>query len=95
MTLSEVIFLVGAGLFAGCINTLACVGSLFSMPLLIFMGLPSIEANASNRVALFIQNIFAIQGFRSKGVFLFPFSLWLGLSATVGAIIGAQIAIDI
>jgi len=95
MTITEVIMLIGAGLFAGCINTLAGGGSLITMPLLIFMGLPSVEANATNRIALFIQNIFAIQGFRSKGVFLFPFSLWLGISATIGAIIGAQIALDI
>ncbi len=95
MTIPEIILLVGAGLFAGFINTLAGGGSLITMPLLIFMGLPSVEANASNRVALFIQNIFAVQGFRSKGVFLFPFSLWLGISAAVGAIIGAYIAVDI
>lgn len=95
MTFTEALILIAAGLFAGCINTLAGGGSLITMPLLIFMGLPSVEANASNRVALFIQNIFAIQGFRSKGVFLFPFSLWLGISATFGALIGANIAVDI
>ena len=95
MSLIEALILIAAGLFAGCINTLAGGGSLITMPLLIFMGLPSVEANATNRVALFIQNIFAIQGFRSKGVFLFPFSLWLGISATIGAVIGAQIALDI
>lgn len=95
LTLLEVASLVGAGLFAGFINTLAGGGSLITMPLLIFMGLPSVEANASNRVALFIQNIFAVQGFRSKGVFLFPFSLWVGISAILGALIGARIAVDI
>ncbi len=95
MTTIEVLMLVSAGLFAGFINTLAGGGSLITMPLLIFMGLPSVEANASNRVALFIQNIFAVQGFRSRGVFLFPFSLWLGVSATVGAVLGARIAVDI
>ena len=95
MEWQEILKLVGAGLFAGVINTLAGGGSLITMPLLIFMGLPPVEANASNRVALFVQNVFAVQGFRSKGVFLFPYSFWVAISATIGAIIGAKIAIDI
>ncbi|MEM9327101.1 MAG: sulfite exporter TauE/SafE family protein [Bacteroidota bacterium] len=95
MSLSEYFILIGAGLFAGFINTIAGGGSLITMPTLIFMGLPSVDANASNRVALFIQNIFAVQGFRSKGVFLFPFSIWLGISASIGAVLGALIAVDI
>ena len=95
MTWTELALLIGVGLFTGILNTLAGGGSLLTMPLLIFMGLSPVEANASNRVALFIQNIFAVQGFRSKGVFLFPFSLWLGLSAIIGAIIGTRLAIDI
>lgn len=95
MTLSEVFLLVGAGLFAGFINTVAGGGSLLTMPLLIFMGLPSAEANASNRVALFLQNIFAVQGFRSKGVYVFPFAFWVAISATAGAAIGAFVAVEI
>ncbi len=95
MSPEEFVLLIGAGLFAGFINTIAGGGSLISLPLLIFMGLPSVDANASNRVAIFLQNIFAVQGFRSKGVFLFPFSLWLGISASLGAIVGAMIAVDI
>ncbi len=95
MSPEEFVLLIGAGLFAGFINTIAGGGSLISLPLLIFMGLPSVDANASNRVAIFLQNIFAVQGFRSKGVFLFPFSLWLGITASLGAIVGAMIAVDI
>lgn len=95
MEWQEILMLIAAGLFAGVINTLAGGGSLITMPLLIFMGLPPVEANASNRVALFVQNVFAVQGFRSKGVFVFPYSFWVAISATIGAIIGAKIAIDI
>ncbi|MDW3194408.1 MAG: sulfite exporter TauE/SafE family protein [Cytophagales bacterium] len=95
MEWQEILMLIAAGLFAGVINTLAGGGSLITMPLLIFMGLPPVEANASNRIALFVQNIFAVQGFRSKGVFLFPYSLWVAISAAIGAILGAKIAVDI
>jgi len=88
-----VIFIVGIA--AGFANTVAGGGSLLSLPVLIFMGLPSSVANATNRVAIIMQNIFAVSGFKSKGVSTFPYSLYLGLSALVGAIIGARIAVDI
>lgn len=87
--------LVGAGLFAGFINTIAGGGSLITLPLMIFMGLPSAEANASNRVAIFLQNIFSVAGFKSKGVSVFPFAAWVAVSATLGAIVGSMIAVDI
>jgi len=83
------------GIAAGFANTVAGGGSLLSLPVLIFMGLPSSVANATNRVAIIMQNIFAVSGFKSKGVSTFPYSLYLGLSALLGAIIGAKIAVDI
>lgn len=95
MTVTEILLLIGTGLVAGCINTLAGGGSLLTMPLLIFLGLPSAEANASNRVALFIQNIFSIRGFKSKGVSVFPYSYWASISACFGAVLGSMIAVDI
>lgn len=95
MTWIESFLLIGVGMFAGAINVLAGGGSLLTIPLLIFMGLPSTEANASNRVAVFIQNIFAIRGFKSKGVVTIPYSYWVGLSAGAGAVLGSLIAVDI
>lgn len=95
MTLLEGLLLIGAGIFTGFINTIAGGGSLLTMPLLIFMGLTSAEANGSNRIALFIQNIFSIAGFRSKGVAVFPFAIYVAIPAIIGAIIGSSIAVDI
>ena len=95
MSFLEALLLITAGLFAGFINTIAGGGSLITLPLMIFMGLPSSEANASNRVAIFLQNVFAVQGFRSKGVSVFPFAFWVSGSAILGAILGAYIATDI
>lgn len=91
----QAIFLIFIGVVAGFINTVAGGGSLLTLPILIFLGLPPAMANGTNRIALFFQNISAISGFKSKGVFVFPFSLWVGLSALVGAIIGAQFSIEI
>jgi len=95
MEWTDALMLIGAGLFAGVVNTLAGGGSLLTLPVLIFLGLPSNEANASNRVALFIQNLFAVRGFKSKGVAVFPYSYWVGLSACLGAVLGSLIAVDI
>lgn len=95
MELLEAVLLIAAGAFAGFINSIAGGGSLLVMPLLIFMGLPSAEANGSNRVAIFIQNIFSVAGYRSKGIYVFPFALWVAIPAVLGAILGSKIAVDI
>ena len=95
MTFYEYILLISSGIAAGFINTVAGGGSLLTLPLLIFMGLSAAEANGSNRVALFIQNIFAVRGFKSKGISVFSFSYWISISATLGALIGAYFATEI
>ncbi|WP_108807485.1 sulfite exporter TauE/SafE family protein [Aquimarina spinulae] len=83
------------GFIAGVINTIAGGGSLLTLPMLIFMGLPPAVANGTNRIGIFIQSISSIAGFRSKGVKPDSFGVYLGISALVGSLIGAQIAIDI
>lgn len=89
------VLLVGVGFLVGFINTVAGGGSLLSLPVLIFLGLPPSVANGTNRVAIVIQTALATAGFKSKGVTTFPFNIYLGISALLGAIIGAYIAIDI
>ncbi len=91
----SIIILMSAGVFAGFLNTVAGGGSLLTLPIMIFMGLPSNVANASNRVAIFSQNLFSVAGFRSKGISAFPYAFWLAGTAIVGSIIGAQFAMDI
>lgn len=86
---------VGSGIVAGFINTLAGSGSLVTLPVLIFLGLPVNIANGTNRVAILSQNIIGVASFRqintfdSKGVFL------LGIPAVLGALVGANIAVNI
>lgn len=91
----ELILLAFIGLVTGVINTLAGGGSLLTLPMLIFLGLPPSVANGTNRIAILIQSIVTNAGFRSKGVNTYPFSIYFGISATVGAIIGAQLAVEI
>ena len=87
--------LILVGFIAGIINILAGGGSLLTLPMLIFLGLPPHIANGTNRVAIIIQNIFAVKGFQSKGIKTYPFSLYLAIPATIGAIIGAIVGIKI
>ncbi|MFK5959106.1 MAG: sulfite exporter TauE/SafE family protein [Lutibacter sp.] len=91
----EISSLILIGFIAGGINTMAGGGSLLTLPILIFLGLPPNIANGTNRIAILFQNIFTTAGFKSKGIITFPFSIYLGISAFIGSIIGAQIAIDI
>ena len=87
--------LILAGFIAGFINTMAGGGSLLTLPLLIFMGLPPAVANGTNRIAIFMSAFSATAGFKSKGVSNYPFNAYLGFAGLLGALIGAQIAIDI
>lgn len=91
----NLLLLIAVGFVAGVINTFAGGGSLLTLPVLIFMGLPAAVANGTNRIAIVIQNISSTSGFYSKGINTAPFSLYLAVPATLGAIIGARIAIDI
>ncbi len=94
-TILDYLLVIGAGVIAGFLNAVAGGGSLITLPLLITMGLPSAVANATNRVAIVGQNIFAVAGYHSKGVHAFPYSIWLAISATLGAVLGAKIAVEI
>ena len=87
--------LILVGMIAGVINTLAGGGSLLTLPVLIFMGLPPNLANATNRVGIAFQALIGTAGYRSKGISNFPFNIYLGISALIGSLIGAQIAVDI
>ena len=95
LELIDIAIILVTGLAAGFINTLAGGGSLLSVPVLIFLGLPSAMANATNRIAVFLGAVSATSGFKSKGVSVYPYNIWLGISALAGAIIGANIAVNI
>lgn len=95
MSWVDAVLLLAAGLFTGVINTLAGGGSLITLPLFIFMGLPAAEANASNRIGVFLSSIVAVGGFKSKGISVYPYSIWVSVSALIGCIIGAYFAVDI
>lgn len=95
MPFEHVLLILLVGIIAGFISVLAGGGSLLTMPMLIFLGLPSATANGTNRIALVVQNIVAIINFKHKGYFDWKLSLMLAFPAVIGSIIGANLAISL
>jgi uncharacterized protein len=89
-----IVLILGVGIIAGFLNTLAGGGSLISLPVLIFLGLPTAVANGTNRVALVVQSGVAVWNFRRKGFFDWRIGLLFGIPAMIGSIIGAKLAIQ-
>ena len=65
MDLSHILLLVVAGLVAGGVNALAGGGSLITFPSLIATGLPSVDANVTNSVAVFPGYVSSVVGSRA------------------------------
>lgn len=87
-----------AGILVGFVNVMAGGGSVLSLPLLIFLGLPAGVANGTNRINILLTSIVGIYAFKkdkkqgkvslqSSPRFLFP--------SLIGAILGAMLAVDI
>ena len=84
-----------AGTAAGFINVVAGGGSLITLPVLIFLGMPPAMANGTNRIAQVGQNSMAVYRFRAKGFFPWRQGIILGIAASAGALVGSRVAVDI
>ncbi len=93
--ITQLLLLFAVGAIAGFINVMAGGGSSITLPTLIFIGLDSALANGTNRIAIFIQNIFAISSFRQQKVHQFKRSLQLSVLTLPGAVLGAIVAVNI
>ncbi len=95
MNILHVLLMLITGVIAGFLNVMAGGGSLLTMPMLIFLGLPSAVANGTNRIAIMVQNVIAISHFRKNGFFDWKLSVLLGIPALIGSIVGANLAISL
>lgn len=89
MEYGQGLILILVGCMAGFMNVMAGGGSLLTIPVMIFMGLPGPVANGTNRIAILAQNITAVITFYKKGFSSFKLSLTLSLCSLPGAVIGA------
>lgn len=95
MTLTQSFLLIFLGVASGFINMFAGGGSMLVVPFLIFLGLPANVANATNRVAILLQNIVSTATFKQKKILDFKTDYKLLIPTTLGSILGAFTAVDI
>lgn len=90
-----ILLIILVGFVAGYVNTLAGSGSLITLPLLIFLGLPANVANGTNRIAIILQNVVGVGSFYQQKQLDFKKDSIIAIPAALGAILGASIAVDI
>jgi uncharacterized membrane protein YfcA len=78
-----------AAFLAGGINSVAGGGTLVTFPTLVWIGLPSVIANATNTVAIWPGSLGSLWGFRRELAATDRIMLWLVLPSFAGGIIGA------
>src|SRR5215475_2597042 len=86
---SRLMIVATAAFLAGGINSVAGGGTLISFPALIWLGLPSITANATSTVAIWPGSLGSIWGFRSEFGQVAPRLKWLSISSLIGGGLGA------
>jgi uncharacterized membrane protein YfcA len=87
--------LISSGVLVGFINTLAGGGTIISISLFMFLGLPANIANGTNRIAVLLQTLVSTTSFKKQKVLDTRKGLLLGIPTVIGSIIGAEIAVDI
>jgi uncharacterized membrane protein YfcA len=92
--LLELLALTAAGFFASVLNVIAGGGSFLTLPLLIFFGLPAVEANASNRLGVLAQNVGGVWGFHRHRVLDWRWALRASVPALAGAALGTWLALQ-
>lgn len=85
--------LIAVGIVSGFLNTVAGGGSLLTVPVMVFMGIPGAVANGTNRIAILAQSVAAIGTFARRGFSELRLSLSLSACAIPGAVIGALVGV--
>jgi hypothetical protein len=85
--------LMAAGVVASILNVVAGGGSFLTLPILIFLGLPTVVANGTNRVGVLMQSASSIWGFHNAGVLDWRWALTASVPALVGSALGTWAAL--
>ncbi len=95
ISLLQAVVVFVAGIGAGFVNSMAGGGSLMAIAALLFIGMPSTIANATNRVAIVMQNSVSVGRFRRAGLLDLRDTMTAVVPASLGAIVGTLIAVEI
>jgi len=82
-------------MLASILNVLAGGGSFLTLPILIFLGLPTTVANGTNRFGVLMQNLGAVWGFHRAGVLDWRWALTASAPALAGSLLGSWAALHV
>lgn len=88
----ELALAVVAGVACGFLNTAASSGSAVSLPILMFIGLDPISANATNRIPVLLGAISAAVSFQAKRLLRWDLVRLTCVPVTIGSLLGAVLA---
>ena len=92
MELIDALLVAGAGVVAGVVNAMAGGGSLLTVGLLnVFVGLPGLVANGTNRIGVLVKNASSVAGYRKGGVSGLRRALPVLVPVTAGSFIGSLV----
>ena len=90
MELIDAALVVGVGLVAGIVNAMAGGGSLLTVALLnVFVGLPGLVANGTNRVGVLVQNASSVASYRKEGIRGFRRAVPVLVPVIAGSLLGS------
>lgn len=89
---TRMIVLVLAGFAAGLVNTLASSGSAISLPVLMLLGLPAGDANATNRLSCMLGSMMALRTFHAAHMIDWKAGRRMLPPAVLGSVVGVLAA---
>lgn len=92
LTWTTAIILIISGIMVGFINTLAGGGTVISISLFMFLGLPPVVANGTNRIPIIFQTITAVILYQKKKLIDWGKGIRLSIPIILGNITGAFLA---
>jgi uncharacterized membrane protein YfcA len=92
LTWISIIILISSGILVGFINTLAGGGTVISLSVFMFLGLPPMVANGTNRIAIVFQNATAVAYFHKNRLIDWWKVFRLAIPVILGSLTGAAIA---
>ncbi len=95
MSWEHIVLVFVTGIVCGIINTLAGSGSLISLPILMFIGLPPHVANGTNRIGIFFQNIVGTLNFKRQNVLDVAMGFRVAIPSILGSVSGAFIVLEL
>jgi uncharacterized membrane protein YfcA len=91
----EFLFVTAAGLLGGAMNAIAGGGSFVTLPALVAVGVPSLNANATSTVALVPSALATAFAYRKDFTGFEGVRLWvMALVSVIGGILGAVLLIE-